>query len=176
MARLPISTWAMPRAHGATGAWAPAQVPTSAVVEDIDAKREFGVRLICAVVPEAGVWTPRTHHAAMAGGPWRRSRTDGQPIAVIRQVHAESHGCTASGRCSSIWGRRGGVNGRHVARYPVARLMWAAGLRGVARPGPVPRTTRPVDDVDRPGDLVNRDVTATGPNQLWAADVPPLRP
>jgi putative transposase len=65
--------------------------------------------------------------------------------------------------------RDGGVDGRPVARCTVARLMRAAGLRGVVR-GRQFRTTRPDPAATRAPDLVHRDFTASGPNQLWLVD------
>lgn len=59
--------------------------------------------------------------------------------------------------------------GRPVGRCRVERLMRAAGLHGAVR-GRVKRTTVPGKDGNRPGDLVNRQFTATAPNQLWVAE------
>ena len=52
--------------------------------------------------------------------------------------------------------------------------MRAAGLRGVIR-AKNPRTTRPAPETGRPADLVNRQFTATAPNQLWVADITYIR-
>jgi putative transposase len=60
--------------------------------------------------------------------------------------------------------------GHPVARCTVARLMRAAGLRGVSR-GKGPRTTVPGSGPDTRPDLVDRAFTATAPNQLWVADI-----
>ncbi|MGW3498347.1 IS3 family transposase [Streptomyces sp. NPDC001020] len=38
-----------------------------------------------------------------------------------------------------------------------------------------PRTTRPAPEIARPKDLVNREFTATAPNQLWVADITYIR-
>ena len=55
-------------------------------------------------------------------------------------------------------------------RCQVERLMRAEGLRGAIRGGKRVRTTIPEAEVERPRDLVDRDFTATAPNQLWVAD------
>jgi transposase InsO family protein len=61
--------------------------------------------------------------------------------------------------------------GFDVARCTVARLMRQMGLRGAVR-GRAWKTTTIVDeDAQRPADLVQRDFTATRPNQLWVADI-----
>src|SRR6185312_3796614 len=53
--------------------------------------------------------------------------------------------------------------------------MRQEGLRGVQR-GTKRRTTTPDEKVaDRAGDLVNRDFTASCPNQLWVADLTYVR-
>ena len=57
-----------------------------------------------------------------------------------------------------------------VGRKRVARLMRESGLAGVSRRRAV-RTTRR-DPAARPApDLVDRKFTASGPNQLWVADI-----
>jgi transposase InsO family protein len=57
-----------------------------------------------------------------------------------------------------------------VARCTVRRLMREMGLRGAIR-GRKFKTTIGDDSAVRPPDLVDRDFTATRPNQLWVADL-----
>ena len=57
-----------------------------------------------------------------------------------------------------------------VGRKRVARLMKAGGLAGVSRRKGT-RTTIRDESSRRAPDLVHRDFTATGPNQLWVADI-----
>ena len=60
--------------------------------------------------------------------------------------------------------------GTRVGRKRVARLMKESGLAGVSRRKSV-RTTRR-DPAARPApDLVDRNFAASGPNQLWVADI-----
>jgi len=60
--------------------------------------------------------------------------------------------------------------GVHVGRKRVARLMKAAGLQGASRRKKMWTTRR--DPESRPApDLVERNFTAAGPNQLWVADI-----
>jgi putative transposase len=56
----------------------------------------------------------------------------------------------------------------------VERLMRRAGLQGVVR-DKHPRTTRPAAETERPADLVERDFTASRPNELWVADLTYVR-
>ncbi|RPH56476.1 MAG: IS3 family transposase, partial [Acidobacteria bacterium] len=64
--------------------------------------------------------------------------------------------------------RREGIR---AARCTVERLMREMGLRGVVR-GRAWKITTQADPADaRPADLVDRQFTATRPNQLWVADI-----
>ena len=56
-----------------------------------------------------------------------------------------------------------------LARCTVERLMRSMGLQGAVR-GKVKRTTFPSKENRDPFDLVQRNFTATRPNQLWVAD------
>lgn len=76
-----------------------------------------------------------------------------------------------------VWaqlGREGGAGGRQIARCTVSRLMKDAGLRGVSRVK-TPTTTRRGTGPDTRPDLVDREFTATAPNQLWVADITYVR-
>ncbi len=58
----------------------------------------------------------------------------------------------------------------HVGQKRVARVMKLGGLVGVSRRRGV-RTTRRGPDEHAAADLVQRQFTASGPNQLWVADI-----
>ena len=62
----------------------------------------------------------------------------------------------------------------HVARCTVERLMADLGLHGIRR-AKSPRTTRSAPREQCPADLVKRHFSAFRPNELWVADIPPLR-
>ena len=68
-----------------------------------------------------------------------------------------------------VWEAMKKENRFQVARCTVERLMRSLGLKGVIR-GKGIKTTFPSPKDERPEDLVNRDFTATRPNQLWVAD------
>ena len=61
--------------------------------------------------------------------------------------------------------------GFEVAKCTVRRLMRQMGLRGATRGKAFAVTTIPDDLLARPKDLVERDFTATAPNELWIADI-----
>ncbi|XQE84993.1 IS3 family transposase [Streptomyces microflavus] len=67
-----------------------------------------------------------------------------------------------------------GRKGVEVARCTVERLMAELGLEGVIR-GRRRRTTVSEPSAPRPPDLVDRDFTASRPDQLWVADMTYVR-
>ncbi|WP_435862011.1 IS3 family transposase [Streptomyces sparsogenes] len=99
----------------------------------------------------------------------RRLR-DEQLMPLIEQIHAESGGTYGVRRITRAL-RRKGV---HVARCTVERLMSELGIEGVIR-GQRRRTTVPEPSAPRPPDLVDRDFTASRPDQLWVADMTYVR-
>jgi putative transposase len=84
----------------------------------------------------------------------------------IARVHAEHFGVYGARK---VWRQRH-REGSSVARCTVERLMRELGLQGVRR-GKTRRTTTPDATAPRPADLVDRDFSATRPNQLWVADL-----
>ena len=65
--------------------------------------------------------------------------------------------------------------GEQVGRGRVERLMRANGIQGAKRRGKPWRTTYPNAGAYRPADLVERDFTASCPDELWFADFTYLR-
>jgi putative transposase len=107
------------------------------------------------------------YYAWLDRPPSARAEADAALLRRIRTVHATSHQTYGAPRVHAEL-RAGGE--RH-GRKRIARLMHSAGLIGAShrRGGPV--TTRR-DDSSRPApDLVDRNFTASGPNQLWVADI-----
>ena len=108
-------------------------------------------------------------HKACERDPARRSRRqqwDEQLSEQIMRVWHESQ-CRYGAR--KVW-RQLVREGITVARCTVERLMRQMGLQGVVR-GRRCRTTVPDESAERPQDLVDRDFTATRPNQLWVSDL-----
>ena len=123
---------------------ATARPPLALILDFIDQhKHQFGVEPICAAFREAGTSiAPSTYYAARTRPVSARASRDEEVTAVITQIHAENYGVYGVRKVYAELARRGGVNGRPVARCTVARLMKAAGLRGLIR-GRSPVTTRP---------------------------------
>jgi len=84
----------------------------------------------------------------------------------IQTIHAWSRGTYGAPRVHAELRARGVRTGRKR----VARLMRAAGLRGVSRRKTVVTTARRTDAPSIP-DLVERDFNARRPNELWVADI-----
>ncbi|WP_443053040.1 IS3 family transposase [Streptomyces sp. FXJ1.172] len=99
----------------------------------------------------------------------RRLR-DEQLMPLIEQVHAESGGTYGVRRITRALRRKGLL----VARCTVERLMRDLGLEGVIR-GQRRRTTVPEPSAPRLPDLVDREFTASRPDQLWVADMTYVR-
>ena len=96
----------------------------------------------------------------------RRARADVKLSAEIQAIHRESRGTYGVPRIHAELADRG----IHIGRKRVARLMRAVGLHGVSRRKSFRTTLR--DAAARPApDLVERQFTATGPDQLWVADI-----
>lgn len=122
---------------------------------------------ICRTLISAGTQiAPSTYYAFKTRPPSRRSVRDEQLLVQIRRVHAENFGVYGARKLHAQLHREGLA----VARCTVERLMRVAGLRGISR-AKGPRTTISGPGPETRPDLVERDFTATAPNQLWVADI-----
>ena len=138
------------------------------MVSFIDEHRgSYGVEPICAVLPIA----PATYYEHKA----READPERLPARAKRDAELREH-------IQRVWDKNFQVYGVRkvwhqllredvpVARCTVARLMRDMGLQGAVR-GKKFKTTVPDHTAARPLDLVDRDFTATRPNQLWVADI-----
>jgi len=138
------------------------------MVSFVDEHRgEYGVEPICTQLPVA----PSTYYESKAreADPSRlppRAQRDVELSGEIRRVYDENFRVYGARK---VW-RQLNREQFAVARCTVERLMRSLGLQGVVR-GRSCRTTISDDAADRPADLVNREFTATRPNQLWVADI-----
>jgi putative transposase len=138
------------------------------MMEFIDDHRgEYGVEPICAMMPIA----PSTYyeHRARRLDPERRParlKRDDELQVEIRRVWAENFHVYGA---EKVWKQLKREEVR-AARCTVERLMRKRGLRGAIR-GKKYKTTIPDEEAPRPLDLVQRKFTASGPNQLWVADL-----
>jgi transposase InsO family protein len=138
------------------------------MVSFIDGHRGvYGVEPICAVLPIA----PSTYYEQKAreadpGLLPARARRDEVMKGHIRRVWHENFEVYG---VRKVW-RQMNREGISVARCTVRRLMREMGLEGAIR-GRKFKTTLVDSSAVLPADLVNRDFTATRPNQLWVADL-----
>ncbi len=134
----------------------------------IDNQREaYGVEPICAMLPIA----PSTYYEQKArqADPSRLPARVHRDVALCEEIKRVWHKNRCVYGAPKMWRQ---LNREHikVARCTVERLMRQLGIKGAVR-GQRPRTTIPDDAAARPADLVQRDFTATRPNQLWVADL-----
>ena len=131
-----------------------------------DHRSEHGVEPICRVLPIA----PSTFYAraAVARDPdlaSDRAKKDVLDKAKIKEAFNDS---AKRYGARKIWHelRR---NKYDIARCTVKRLMKAMGIQGVVR-DQKPITTNPDSSQPCPDDKVQRQFTATMPNQLWVSN------
>jgi putative transposase len=138
------------------------------VTRYVEERRDaFGVEPICRAI---GV-PVSTHYARRSRKPSRRALEDRR---LVGEIYAARSGYRSVYGVRKTWKelKRRDVQ---VGRDRVARLMRAAGLEGVRR-GRKKRTTVPDEAaLERARDLLQRDFTATRPNEKWVADITYLR-
>jgi putative transposase len=128
----------------------------------IDEHRDrFGVEPICRAVQVA----PSTYYAAKRRPRSARAVRDTQLAPKVRQVFDANYQVYG---VRKLW-RQLQRQGERIGRDQVARLMRSMGIAGVVR-GKARRTTVADPAATRAPDLVNRQFTATRPNQLWVSD------
>ena len=122
----------------------------------------YPVRVMCRVLEVSS----SGYYAWRKRGPSERSRANAVLLKKIEQFHKESDGTYGAPRIHADLEAE--KNGASLNR--VARLMRAAGIRGVS-PRKWTTTTVRGENARPAPDLVDRDFTATGPDELWVADI-----
>ena len=134
--------------------------------------RKLGVEPICQVLRDAGVQiAPSTYYAAKTRPPSARAVRDAELVQDIKTAHKANLGVYGARKIHAELNREGIT----VARCTVERLMRAEGLRGIPREKTSRTTHSQGAETERPEDLVKRKFIATGPNQLWVADLTYVR-
>ena len=135
----------------------------------IDSQRAagFAVELVCRTL---GV-SASAYYQRACGQRSARAVEDERLLALIGELHANNYFAYGSRR---IWKalRRAGED---VGRGRVERLMRSGGIQGAKRRGKPWRTTTTDPQARRRPDLVQRDFTAQGLDELWVADLTYLR-
>ena len=137
----------------------------SAFIEEHRAR--FGVEPICRVLDVSA----SAYYERATGRRSARALKDERLLAVIRDLHERNYLAYGSRRMWKALLRAG----ERVGRGRVERLMRRNGLQGAKRRGKPWRTTRPDPSAQRSPDLVQRDFTASRPDQTWFADFTYLR-
>ena len=134
----------------------------------IDERRgDFGVEPICRILDVSA----SAYYQRATGARSARVVEDERLLELIKTTHARNYFAYGYRRMWKALLRAG----EQVPRCTVQRLMRAHGIAGAKRRGRPWRTTRPDAQAHRRPDLVQRDFTASGPNQLWVADLSYLR-
>jgi putative transposase len=134
----------------------------------IDAHRgRFGVEPICRTLD---VSASAYYHRA-ASEPSARAVEDARLLGVITRLHSANYEAYGYRKMWKALGRAGET----VGRDHLKRLMRQHGIQGAKRRGRPWRTTIPDAGAAARPDLVERDFTALGPDQLYIADFTYLR-
>ena len=110
------------------------------------------------------------YHDWLRRGPSAREAGDGELAEVAREIWLESRCTYGRPRIHAAMRARG----VRVGHKRLARLMREAGIRGVTRRRG--RSAARRAPAERPApDLVRRDFSASGPDELWVADITQVR-
>lgn len=130
-------------------------------------RERFGVEPICGTL---GV-SASAYYQRATGRRSVRAVEDERLLGVIEELHAANYCAYGSRRMWKALLR----SGEHVGRSRVERLMRRNGIQGAKRRGKPWRTTKSDPTALRSPDRVNRDFTASRPDEKWFADFTYLR-
>jgi putative transposase len=134
----------------------------------IDEHRErFGVEPICETL---GV-SASAYYQRATGQRSVRAVDDERLLALINELHAANYYAYGSRRMWKALQR----SGERIGRSRVERLMRQNGIQGAKRRGKPWRTTKADPAARRSPDRVQRDFTASRPDEKWFADFTYLR-
>ncbi|MCE2398605.1 MAG: IS3 family transposase [Gemmatimonadetes bacterium] len=127
-----------------------------------DHRAIYPVRTMCRLL---GL-SPSGYYAWRRRGPSSRARENAALTEEILEIHARSDGTYGAPRIHAELRARG----RGASLNRVARLMRAAEIEGASRRRKA-MTTRRAPGAEAAEDLVDRDFSAAGPDELWVADI-----
>ncbi len=130
-------------------------------------RERFGVEPICETL---GV-SASAYYQRATGERSARAVEDERLLGVIEELHAANYCAYGSRRMWKALLREG----EQVGRSRVERLMRQNGMQGAKRRGKPWRTTKADPTALRSPDRVNRDFTASRPDEKWFADFTYLR-
>ena len=120
------------------------------------------VRTMCRLLG----FSPSGYYAWRKRGPSWRARENAALTEEILEIHARSDGTYGAPRIHAELR----ASGRRASLNRVARLIRAAEIEGVSRRRKAV-TTRRAPGAEAAEDLVDRDFSAAGPDELWVADI-----
>ncbi len=124
---------------------------------------DFPVRAMCRVLD----LSPSGYYAWLDREPSARARRDEELTERIEAVWRENRRVYGRPRIYADLKEAG----ERVGEKRVGRLMKQAEIVGASRRRRGPKTTRRNEDARPAPDLVERDFSADGPDQLWVADI-----
>jgi putative transposase len=124
---------------------------------------DFPIQAMCRVL---GL-SPSGYYAWLSRAPSARSQRDAELVARIRKVYDGNRQVYGRPRIFADLTEAG----EKVGEKRVGRLMKQEGIQGASRRRRGPKTTLRNKDARPAPDLVERDFTADGPDQLWVADI-----
>ena len=127
-----------------------------------DHRALYPVRTMCRVLEVS----TSGYYAWLKREPSERTVANAELLEKILQIHEQSDGTYGAPRVHAELR----AQGIEVSLNRAARLMRGAGLEGVSRRRGTKTTVRGEEARPAP-DLVDRDFTATGPDQVWVADI-----
>ena len=130
-------------------------------------RASFPLAVMCRVL---GLSTSG-YHDWLRRGPSARARRDAELKGGILAKWIESGGIYGCPRIHAALL----AGGERVGRKRVARLMRELGIEGVTRRRFKTGTTKRDAGAKAARDLVNRDFSAEGPDELWVADITQVR-
>ena len=133
----------------------------------VEQEREHhAVSLLCSVlrVTRQGYYAWRRREAA----PGPRRQADAVYCGAILRLYTKSRETYGAPR---ITGRLRIEEGIRIGQKRAARLMRELGIKGVSYGKKHPRTTIPDRRMAPAPDRLERDFTATGPDEKWCADI-----
>ena len=111
--------------------------------------------------------SPSGYYARVSRPPSARAKRDAELVLKIRKAYDEYRQVYGRPRLYAELKEAGEV----VGEKRVGRLMKQEGIWGASRRRRGPKTTRRNADARPAVDLVERNFTADGPDQLWVADI-----
>jgi len=128
-------------------------------------RRELGRYPVATACRVLGV-SPSGYYAWLVRPPSDRELTDEWLLSKIKEAHRASHETYGAPRILHDL-REEGI---HVGKKRIARLMRKAGIQGVSRRRGF-KTTQKDPKASPADDLVERNFTARGPDELWVSDI-----